>query len=168
MDAIEGGCLCGSVRYRAWGKAYGITHCHCRTCRRASGAPFVTWAGFDEDKFTFTDGEPARYASSAHVVRTFCARCGTALTYRRSDLPDSIDVTLGSMEAQEAQEVIADAVEQPDQRGEYQREECHGTADPERCAFGSLQRDGFGHQFANDHVQSRHNEISKARHQRRA
>ena len=49
MEAIEGGCLCGAVRYRAFWPAYGITHCHCQTCRRASGAPFVTWAGFDTD-----------------------------------------------------------------------------------------------------------------------
>lgn len=101
MDVLEGGCLCGAVRYRAQGKAYGITHCHCQTCRRASGAPFVTWAGFDADKFSFTQGKPAAYASSANVVRTFCGRCGTALTYRRSDLADSIDVTLGSMDAPE-------------------------------------------------------------------
>jgi hypothetical protein len=101
MDGIEGGCLCGAVRYRAWGKAYGITHCHCQTCRRASGAPFVTWAGFDADKFSFTRGEPNRYASSMQVVRTFCGHCGTPLTYRRSDLPNSVDVTLGSMDAPE-------------------------------------------------------------------
>ena len=31
MDAIEGGCLCGAIRYRAFWLAYGITHCHCRT-----------------------------------------------------------------------------------------------------------------------------------------
>ena len=101
MDAIEGGCLCGTVRYRARGKSSGTTHCHCQTCRRASGAPFVTWAGFDVDKFSFTHGEPVIYGSSPHVVRTFCSKCGTALTYRRSDLPDSIDVTLGSMDAPE-------------------------------------------------------------------
>ena len=100
--SIEGGCLCGAVRYRASGKAYGITHCHCRSCRRASGAPFVTWAGFDTDNFTFTRGQPASYASSGNVLRTFCNRCGTALTYRRLDLPDSIDVTLGSMDVPEA------------------------------------------------------------------
>jgi hypothetical protein len=99
--AIEGGCLCGAIRYRAWGNAYGITHCHCQTCRRASGAPFVTWAGFDADKFGFTKGEPVTYASSSQVVRTFCGRCGTGLTYRRADLPNSIDVTLGSMDAPE-------------------------------------------------------------------
>ena len=102
MESIEGGCLCGAVRYRTWGKAYGITHCHCQTCRRASGAPFVTWAGFDADKFTFTHGKPTSYASSVNVVRTFCDKCGTALTYQRADLPGSIDVTLGSMDDPEA------------------------------------------------------------------
>ncbi|HEY2917931.1 MAG TPA: GFA family protein [Candidatus Binatia bacterium] len=102
MRSIEGGCLCGAVRYRAYAEAYGITHCHCRTCRRASGAAFVTWAGFDTDKFTFIQGKPTSYASSATVVRTFCGECGTALTYQRDDLPGSIDVTLGSMDDPEA------------------------------------------------------------------
>jgi len=98
IERIDGGCLCGAVRYQASGPAYGITHCHCRTCRRASGAPFVTWAGFDSDKFEFTQGQPASYGSSKNVVRTFCSRCGTALTYQRLDLLDSIDVTSGSMD----------------------------------------------------------------------
>jgi hypothetical protein len=102
MKAIEGGCLCGAIRYRAVGQPYGITHCHCNTCRRASGAPFVTWAGVDTDKFTFTKGKPASYASSANVTRSFCSNCGTALTYQRADLPDSVDVTLASMDNPEA------------------------------------------------------------------
>jgi hypothetical protein len=101
MDTIEGGCLCGAVRYRAYRPAYGITHCHCKTCRRGSGAPFVTWASFDRDKFTFTKREPAAYASSPNVTRTFCGQCGTTLTYQRADLPGSIDVTLGSMDEPE-------------------------------------------------------------------
>jgi hypothetical protein len=98
IERLQGGCLCGVVRYQAAGTAYGITHCHCRTCRRASGAAFVTWAGFDSDKFQFTQAQPASYRSSSNVVRTFCDRCGTALTYQRLDVPDSIDVTLGSMD----------------------------------------------------------------------
>jgi hypothetical protein len=102
MKAIEGGCLCGAIRYRAGGQPYGITHCHCKTCRRASGAPFVTWAGVDMDKFTFINGKPASYASSVNVTRTFCSKCGTALTYQRAELPGSIDVTVGSMDDPEA------------------------------------------------------------------
>jgi hypothetical protein len=77
---------------------YDVTHCHCATCRRASGAPFVTWASFDSDNFAFGRGEASSYASSEKVRRTFCGRCGTPLTYQRVDLPGSIDVTLGSMD----------------------------------------------------------------------
>lgn len=102
MKLMEGRCLCGAVRYHASGQAYRITHCHCKTCRRASGAPFVTWAGFDSDQFTFVAGQPASYASSTNVIRTFCGECGTALTYQRADLPGSIDVTLGSMDDPQA------------------------------------------------------------------
>jgi hypothetical protein len=102
MNAIEGGCLCGAIRYRARGTAYGITHCHCRTCRRAGGAPFVTWAGFDRDQFTFIQGRPISYASSPPVIRTFCGACGTPLTYQRDDAPGSIDITLGSMDDPQA------------------------------------------------------------------
>lgn len=95
---ITGGCLCGSIRYEAAGEASDITHCHCRTCRRASGASFVTWASFAMNGFKFTSALPASYQSSENVRRSFCSSCGTPLTYRRLDLPDTIDVTLGSMD----------------------------------------------------------------------
>jgi hypothetical protein len=102
MKPIEGGCLCGAIRYRALGQPYDITHCHCGTCRRASGAPFVTWASVDADKFTFINGKPTSFASSSNVVRTFCSQCGTALTYQRAGALGAIDITLGSMDDPEA------------------------------------------------------------------
>jgi hypothetical protein len=95
---IEGGCLCGAIRYRALADPYDVTHCHCSSCRKASGAPFVTWFSVDRDKFSFIAGKPTSYASSANVVRTFCSQCGTALTYQRTDVPDAIDITVGSMD----------------------------------------------------------------------
>jgi hypothetical protein len=98
VKPIEGGCLCGAIRYRALGRPYDITHCHCATCRRASGAPFVTWASVDTDKFKFVNGKPTSYASSVNVIRTFCNQCGTALTYQRADAPGAIDITAGSMD----------------------------------------------------------------------
>jgi hypothetical protein len=95
---VEGGCLCGKIRYCAAGPPRGITICHCMTCRRASGAPLVAWSGFAVDRFTFTRGEPAIYQSSAGVERGFCSHCGTQLTYRRQDAADTIDVTIASMD----------------------------------------------------------------------
>jgi hypothetical protein len=99
---VEGGCLCGKVRYRAAGPPRGITICHCVTCRRASGAPLVAWSGFAADRLTFTRGEPAIYRSSPGVERGFCGQCGTQLTYRRQDAADTIDVTIASLDDPEA------------------------------------------------------------------
>ena len=45
-DAYEGGCLCGSARYRATGPASNACYCLCRSCRLASGATPVAWATF--------------------------------------------------------------------------------------------------------------------------
>ena len=40
---MEGGCLCGAIRYRISGAPHRTTNCHCLHCRRSSGAPFLTW-----------------------------------------------------------------------------------------------------------------------------
>jgi hypothetical protein len=80
----------------------GLTLCHCASCRRASGAPCVAWAGFAADGFTFTRGNPARYKSSPGVERAFCGHCGTQLTYVRADASDFVDVTLASLDDPEA------------------------------------------------------------------
>jgi hypothetical protein len=90
---VEGGCLCGAIRYRVTGQSIARTLCHCRSCRLASGAPSVAWVVFRMSDFTFLSGEPTSFHSSPPVVRTFCGRCGTPLTYQRTSQPDTIDVT---------------------------------------------------------------------------
>jgi hypothetical protein len=91
--SIEGGCFCGAVRYRAGAQPLASMICHCRTCRRISGAPAVAWVSFASHDFAFVSGEPRRWHSSPGVVRHFCHACGTPLTYQRDDEPDGIDVT---------------------------------------------------------------------------
>ena len=78
----EGGCLCGAIRYRVRGEALNVMHCHCTMCQKAAGAAFVTWAGFPIEKFEIVKGKPALYKSSAIAERTFCKKCGTALTFQ--------------------------------------------------------------------------------------
>lgn len=77
---IEGSCLCGAVRFRVK-RMSGIVECHCAMCRKAAGghAGFffvamrdeVTWEG---------EAELTHYESSPGLIRSFCARCGTAMT----------------------------------------------------------------------------------------
>ena len=93
MIPIEGGCLCGAIRYRATSEPLARSLCHCRTCRLASGAPSVAWVVFRAPDFGFVAGEPKTFHSSPGVARTFCGRCGTPLTYQRTSKPDTIDVT---------------------------------------------------------------------------
>ena len=48
---LEGGCLCGDIRYKVSGELDPEdtpSLCHCRTCQQASGAPVMPWATFNE------------------------------------------------------------------------------------------------------------------------
>ena len=40
MPTIEGGCLCGAVRYRSDAEPVMQVVCHCETCRKNSGSAF--------------------------------------------------------------------------------------------------------------------------------
>ena len=95
--SYEGSCLCGKTRYRAQGPATNLCYCHCRSCRGAAGASMVAWATFEKAKFEVTAGDLMLYRSSSHVLRGFCPRCGTALTYVHDRRPDAIDVTLATI-----------------------------------------------------------------------
>jgi hypothetical protein len=87
------------VRYRAAGEPLARTLCHCRSCRRASGAPSVAWVVFPSAGFAFIAGTPAGFRSSPDVIRTFCATCGTPLSYQRTTERDTIDVTTATLDA---------------------------------------------------------------------
>ncbi|MGH8496866.1 MAG: GFA family protein [Gammaproteobacteria bacterium] len=100
--AIEGGCLCGAVRYRATGKSLAGTLCHCGTCRHASGAPSVAWTVFRSSDFAFIAETPARFYSSPGVIRTFCRKCGTPVTYQRTSKPETIDATTATLDDPDA------------------------------------------------------------------
>jgi hypothetical protein len=98
----EGGCLCGAIRYRVSGEPIVSGICHCRSCRRTAGAPMLPYVTFALDRFEVVAGAPADFQSSPPVTRSFCARCGTPLTYRHRDYPDRIDVMTCSLDDPEA------------------------------------------------------------------
>jgi hypothetical protein len=98
MSEVLGGCLCGRVRYRLGAEPLHAAHCHCSQCRRASGAPFLTWVAFPAQSFAFTQGEPGIYRASDFAERTFCPDCGSQLTFRHVESTHRIDVTAGSLD----------------------------------------------------------------------
>lgn len=97
-----GGCLCGAIRYRITAAPIATSFCHCRSCRLATGAPAAAWVILPRDGLVFDQGEPVSFASSPGKQRTFCGRCGTSLTYRREDRPDSIDIHTATLDDPDA------------------------------------------------------------------
>jgi hypothetical protein len=94
----EGGCLCGEVRFCAEGPPKWTSYCHCRSCRRHTGAPVSAYAGFEKDKVRFTKGTPAYFTSSPGVRRGFCSRCGSTLTYEGERWPTELHLHLGAFD----------------------------------------------------------------------
>ncbi len=97
-DSVTGGCLCGAVRYRAALPTLFCAHCHCRYCRRAHGAAFITWFGVPDDKFEITAGdrELQWHASSKQSRRGFCSRCGTTLLFVSECSPGETHIGLAT------------------------------------------------------------------------
>lgn len=95
---LKGGCFCGQVRYEATGDPFDETSCHCAICRGTTGAASVAWFSIKREEFRFTAGEPTRFKSTRRATRTFCSHCGTQLTFETEEHPNSLDVTICSLD----------------------------------------------------------------------
>lgn len=103
MDAAddtvrEGGCRCGAHRFRTTGKPKWVAHCHCNDCRRSTGAAFSTWTGFRSERFSWLGAAPTVHELSPRTFRTFCARCGTSLTFVSDRWKDEVHILVGTFD----------------------------------------------------------------------
>ena len=87
---ITGHCLCGTCGFAYSGAPRFMAHCHCESCRRATSAPFTSFIGVTDGQWRWTGDTPTDYASSPGVTRSFCAICGSQMTYRADSYPDEI------------------------------------------------------------------------------
>lgn len=81
MKTLEGGCLCGHIRFRATGEP-GFPHsCSCSMCRKHTGALTATWVEYPKDHVEWTGpgGAPRTYRSSPGSSRAFCGECGSSI-----------------------------------------------------------------------------------------
>ena len=97
---LEGGCLCGGVRYRIGGKLGPAIYCHCNECRRASGSAFAANAPVRLRYFEIATGAELirEYESSPGKFRAFCSRCGSPLYSRVDSDPERVRLRLGLLD----------------------------------------------------------------------
>jgi hypothetical protein len=95
MPEFSGGCLCGSVRYRAAGEPLNQRICHCTLCQKAIGAAFNARLLMRIEDVTIS-GPYATFHSSENLERGFCQKCGTTIFSRRANI--GIGLTAGSLD----------------------------------------------------------------------
>jgi hypothetical protein len=96
-NRIEGGCLCGGVRYRLYAQPKQGSDCHCEDCRRASAALYVTWCSVPSKAIQILSGE-LRRVLYADRLRSFAPCCGTPLFMQDEVSSEWIDVTVASLD----------------------------------------------------------------------
>ena len=96
--SLDGGCLCGAVRYHVTAAPSAVLYCHCRMCQRAAGAPVVAWFTVPVAGLHWLNGEPRVHRSSDGAVRLSCPACGSQLAFQADSVPDRLDLTVASLD----------------------------------------------------------------------
>ena len=103
---LEGGCACGSIRYKLTASPLIVHACHCRDCQRITGSAFVInlWI---ESGFVETDAAPKSFrlkggSGNPHDV-FFCDQCGAYVWSRYHGAPgDFLFVRAGTLDTPDA------------------------------------------------------------------
>jgi hypothetical protein len=97
----EGGCLCGSVRYRIRGEVGPASYCHCSDCRRVTGSAFNVGVAVAVADFT-VEGRPDAYTtrgdSGRELTRHFCPQCGSPIYTSAPAHPETVYVKAGTLD----------------------------------------------------------------------
>lgn len=81
MAKVEGGCLCGAVRYASEAEPAMVVNCYCEACRKNSGSTHSFNLAMPAGSVRVT-GETSTYvdssgASGQPFERRFCPKCGS-------------------------------------------------------------------------------------------
>lgn len=99
-DAPHGGaCRCGLIWAEMRAQPMLRLYCHCRDCRKQTGAPMMAFVVFNDSDVTWF-GTPKTFRSGG-VERSFCEHCGSQIGYRDDQLPGEIYLALGFMDEPE-------------------------------------------------------------------
>lgn len=88
---IEGGCLCGQVRFTISEEPLGARYCWCRDCQRIASGSATVNALFPESAVAYagTMSKLSLVADSGNTVeRGFCPNCGSQIYSRTVTGPE--------------------------------------------------------------------------------
>ena len=96
-SGIQGGCVCGDIRYRLTAPLLSCYTCHCTDCQTRSGAAFSLYGLLPISAAEITAGKPVDYVSERGTAK-FCPRCGCNLWVVASVVPDYAIIRVGTLD----------------------------------------------------------------------
>ena len=94
MAKVEGGCLCGNIRYKSEADPLVTVLCNCINCQKLSGGAYSLNVVLPKGSLDI-QGDMTTYVdtgdSGQTLDRNFCARCGSAISSEPSAM-DTITV----------------------------------------------------------------------------
>lgn len=101
MTKIEGGCLCGAVRYMATAQPAAVRECWCRVCQYFACGNSTINLAFPTEAVTIT-GDLRDYPNTAdsgnRMHRRFCPQCGVHLFTAAEARPHIIGIRAGTLD----------------------------------------------------------------------
>lgn len=100
IENVTGSCLCNSVKYTVHEKIKSVANCHCKTCKKITGAAFETIAVIDEKSLEIVEGGEllSAYEISDTAKKHFCSNCGTPIYNLLIAYPGRCMVQVGSLD----------------------------------------------------------------------
>jgi hypothetical protein len=97
---LEGGCLCGAVRFQISAPFRSAGYCHCTHCQKRTGTGSSANARVPKDGFRLLSGEDQlrSFKPAVGVPKHFCATCGSALFSGDPLNDEEIAVRLGTID----------------------------------------------------------------------
>jgi hypothetical protein len=102
-EVLEGGCQCGSIRYRINASPHILYTCHCTDCQKQSSSAFGMSLIVDAQAVEFVSGVTdlkfwdTRGGDGILKRCAFCPNCGTRL-YHASEDDQQISIKAGSLD----------------------------------------------------------------------
>jgi len=109
--ALQGGCLCGAIRYEISAPVTALRVCHCTHCQKNTGAGASVNAVVLSKDFAITKGKPKRFTTTADsgrvLSRQFCGDCGSPLYAFREVSPERLVVKAGTLDDTSSMKITA-------------------------------------------------------------
>ena len=93
---IKGSCACGRIRYQTQAQPLAVNGCHCGTCQRLSGGPFLAFVDFAASQLEWTQ-QPDTWTCSDIAQRGHCKQCGSSISMVYHFENDRIGICMGTV-----------------------------------------------------------------------